>query len=144
MASQSFTTRYTHELLTRKTRRDARIRSVRRTFVLRLERLEDRLVLSSFTANTLADTVDADPAETRVRDAINAANSQAGDDIINFSVTGTINLTGGQGGAARGGTNSRPLTPQVLTAVVDEAIAEWRAAGSAGNGSAPRGAFVKA
>ena len=57
---------------------------------LRLEQLEDRLVPSTFTVNTLADTVDSDPAVTSLREAITAANSQAGDDTINFSVTGTI------------------------------------------------------
>ena len=78
----------------RKTRRDARVRSVRRNSPLRLEMLEDRCVLATFLVNTLADTLDADPAVTSLRKAITDANSQAGDDIINFSVTGTINLTG--------------------------------------------------
>lgn len=50
---------------------------------------------ATFTVNTLADTVDVDPAVTSLREAITAANSQAGDDIVDFSVTGTINLTGG-------------------------------------------------
>src|SRR5207253_8691758 len=61
---------------------------------LRLEQLEDRLVPSTFTVNTLADTADAGPTVTSLRGAITAANSQPGDDVINFSVTGTINLTG--------------------------------------------------
>jgi CSLREA domain-containing protein len=78
----------------RKTRRDTRVRSIRRTSRLRFEQLEGRLVLSTFTVNTLADTVDADPAVTSLRDAITNANSQGGDNNINFSVTGTINLTG--------------------------------------------------
>jgi CSLREA domain-containing protein len=61
---------------------------------LSIEPLENRLVLTTFTVNTPADTVDADPAVMSLRDAITAANSQAGDNIINFSVAGTINLTG--------------------------------------------------
>jgi len=61
---------------------------------LRFDALEDRVVLATFTVNTLADTVDINPAVTSLRDAITDANSQAGDDIINFSITGTINLTG--------------------------------------------------
>ena len=64
------------------------------TLKLRVEQLEDRLVPATFTVNTLADTVDADPAVTSLREAITAANSQPGDDTIHFSVTGTINLTG--------------------------------------------------
>ena len=68
----------------------------KRAFSTRLgiEGLEDRLAPAVFTVNTLADTVDANPAVTSLRKAITAANSMAGDDIINFSVTGTINLTG--------------------------------------------------
>jgi CSLREA domain-containing protein len=46
------------------------------------------------TVNTPADTVDANSAVTSLREAISQANSQAGDDTIGFSVTGTINLTG--------------------------------------------------
>jgi hypothetical protein len=38
--------------------------------------------------------VDANPAVTSLREAISQANSQAGDDTIGLSVTGTINLTG--------------------------------------------------
>ena len=49
--------------------------------------------LAAITVNTRADTVD-DDGVTSLREAITAANNQAGDDIINFSVTGTINLTG--------------------------------------------------
>src|SRR5262249_41886956 len=59
-----------------------------------MEMLEARLDPATFTVNTLADTVDLNPAVTSLREAITAANSQAGDDIIKFSVTGTINLTG--------------------------------------------------
>ncbi len=76
----------------RKTRRP--VSPKRRKAKPRMERLEDRVVPATFTVNTLADTVDVNSAVTSLRDAITAANSQAGDDIINFSVTGTINLTG--------------------------------------------------
>ena len=68
----------------------------KRAFTVRrsIEVLEDRLAPAVFMVNTLADTVDTDPAVTSLRDAITAADTQGGDDIINFSVTGTINLTG--------------------------------------------------
>lgn len=61
---------------------------------LRAECVEDRCVPATFTVNTLADTVDADPGVTSLREAIVAANDQAGDDVIDYGVTGTINLTG--------------------------------------------------
>ncbi len=40
-----------------------------------LEAFEDRTLLSTFTVNTLADTVDADPAVTSLREAIADANA---------------------------------------------------------------------
>src|SRR4051794_34538736 len=83
----------TMKFFSRKTRRNALVRSFRRALPLRLETLEDRCVPATFTVTTLADTVDANPAVTSLREAITAANSQAGDDSINFSVTGTVNLT---------------------------------------------------
>jgi CSLREA domain-containing protein len=59
-----------------------------------IEMLEARLVPATFTVNTLADTVDAYPGPIMsLRDAITAANNQASDDVMNFSVNGTINLT---------------------------------------------------
>jgi CSLREA domain-containing protein len=56
--------------------------------------LEDRTVPAVFEVNTLADTVDADPAVTSLREAITAANTAAGDDSITFAadLAGTINL----------------------------------------------------
>jgi CSLREA domain-containing protein len=69
-------------------------RKARARWRLAVEPLEDRFAPAVFTVNTLADTEDADPAVTSLREALNAANAQAGDDILNFSVTGTINLTG--------------------------------------------------
>src|SRR4051794_40946036 len=81
-------------IFSRKAPRNARVRSVRRTSLLRLEALEDRCVPATFMVNTLTDTVDADPAVTSLREAITDADGQAGDDIITFNVTGTINLTG--------------------------------------------------
>jgi len=76
-------------------RRSAKARH-KRPFAARLsvEALEDRLVPATLTVNTLADTVDANPSVTSLREAITVANSKGGADIINFSVTGTINLTG--------------------------------------------------
>ena len=58
---------------------------------------------TTFTVNSLADTPDAAPGNgtcadaggaCTLRAAIAEANSLSGDDIISFSVTGTINLTG--------------------------------------------------
>jgi CSLREA domain-containing protein len=58
---------------------------------------------ASFTVNTLADTPDAAPGNgtcadsgglCTLRAAIQEANALAGNDTINFSVMGTINLTG--------------------------------------------------
>ena len=57
----------------------------------------------TFTVNSLADTPDAAPGNgtcatatsvCTLRAAIEEANSLSGDDTINFSLTGTINLTG--------------------------------------------------
>src|SRR5215510_5652735 len=56
-----------------------------------------------FTVNSLGDTPDATPGNgtcadangaCTLRAALQEANSLSGDDTINFSVTGTINLTG--------------------------------------------------
>ena len=56
-----------------------------------------------FTVNSLGDTLDVNPGNgicadangaCTLRAALQEANSLAGDDTINFSVTGTINLTG--------------------------------------------------
>jgi CSLREA domain-containing protein len=58
---------------------------------------------TTFTVNSLADTGDAVPGNglcadagglCTLRAALQEANALAGDEIINFSVTGTINLTG--------------------------------------------------
>src|SRR5262245_6283633 len=58
---------------------------------------------TTFTVNSLADTPDAAPGNTvcadangvcTLRAAIEEANSLSGDDTINFSLTGIINLTG--------------------------------------------------
>jgi CSLREA domain-containing protein len=75
-----------------------------------LEQLEDRLAPAIFSVNALADSVDADPDVTSLREAISAANANPGDDTITFdpSLTATspatITLTRGQlslsGGAA--------------------------------------------
>jgi CSLREA domain-containing protein len=57
-----------------------------------VEVLEDRRTPALITVNTLADVVAPD-AFTSLREAITAANTMPGDDTIDFSVTGTINLT---------------------------------------------------
>src|SRR5262245_35874016 len=69
-------------------------RKTPRSCRLAVEALEDRLAPAVITVNTLADTVDPSAAVTSLRKAITTANTMAGDDTINFSVTGTINLTG--------------------------------------------------
>ncbi|HUG66550.1 MAG TPA: choice-of-anchor Q domain-containing protein [Pirellulaceae bacterium] len=53
---------------------------------------------STYIVNTLADTVDDDPAVTSLREAIAAANANNGADIIQFApnVIGTITLTSGE------------------------------------------------
>ena len=67
--------------------------------------LPDRVsrAAATFTVNSLADTPDAVPGNgicadagglCTLRAALQEANAFAGDDTINFSVTGTINLTG--------------------------------------------------
>ncbi|MEZ6143565.1 MAG: choice-of-anchor Q domain-containing protein [Zavarzinella sp.] len=60
---------------------------------LQLESLEDRAVPATFTVNTLVDENDGiDVGNVSLREAIAAANTTAGADTINFSVTGTIIL----------------------------------------------------
>jgi predicted outer membrane repeat protein len=68
------------------------------------EALEDRRVLATFTVADLADTADANPGDgiaadaagvTTLRAAIEEANALAGADNIDFSVSGTVNLTMG-------------------------------------------------
>ncbi|MCA9067458.1 MAG: VCBS repeat-containing protein [Planctomycetaceae bacterium] len=60
------------------------------------ELLEDRTLLSTITVDTLMDENDGvGTGGVSLRDAIAAANSAGGDDIV-FSVTGTINLTNGE------------------------------------------------
>ena len=67
--------------------------------------LPDRVsrAATTFTVNSLADTPDAAPGNgicadagglCTLRAALQEANASAGDDTINFSVAGTINLTG--------------------------------------------------
>ena len=66
-----------------------------RTAVSAVEALEDRTLLSTFTVNTTADTMDANPGDgiaadadgnTSLRAAVMEANSLAGDDTINLPV----------------------------------------------------------
>ncbi len=54
-------------------------------------RLEDRTVPTTFTVSSLLDN-----GAGTLRAQIAAANGNAGDDTINFSVTGLINLTTGE------------------------------------------------
>ena len=60
----------------------------------RLERLEDRRLLATFTVVTTTDA-----GEGSLRAAILLANASPGSDVINFNITGsgvhTINLTSG-------------------------------------------------
>ena len=61
----------------------------RRTMVPRLEQLEDRLALATFTVTTTDDGVIA-PAVGTLRAAILLANLTPEHDTINFGVSGTI------------------------------------------------------
>ncbi|MBF2050367.1 MAG: CSLREA domain-containing protein, partial [Elainella sp. C42_A2020_010] len=57
---------------------------------------ENRQLLANFFVTSTADTVDANDNVLTLREAITAANNQAGTDNIFFSVNGTITLTGGE------------------------------------------------
>ena len=59
-----------------------------------MEQLEAREVPALFTVTTLVDENNGVGGGVSLREAISQANTQAGDDAIQFSVTGTINLTG--------------------------------------------------
>src|SRR5215471_21613741 len=76
-------------IFSRTTRRDARVRSIRRRSLPRLEQLEERRVLSTFT-------VTQDDPEGSLAHAIHDANIHPGRDIITFEpgVSGTIEVTG--------------------------------------------------
>src|SRR5262249_21202747 len=63
----------------------------RATLALSIEQLEDRSLPSTFTVLNLHDS-----GAGSLRQAILNANAAVGDDLINFSVTGTIQLTSGQ------------------------------------------------
>ena len=78
-----------------------RARAARRlAHAVALEPLEGRRLFAAFVVNTVADTVDADPAVTSLREAL-AATAAPGDDTVSFdpvvfSTPQTITLTGGQ------------------------------------------------
>src|SRR5687767_7533184 len=72
-----------------KRRSPARRRPTRRP--MRLEALEDRRVLSTFTVVNLLDS-----GPDSLRAAVVAANANPGPDAIDFGVTGSIGLTSGQ------------------------------------------------
>jgi hypothetical protein len=76
----------------RTARRDARIRSIRRTSRPRLEQLEARLVLSAFTVVNTGDNGGVDPAPFEgtgtLRQAIIDANANPGADVIAFNIPG--------------------------------------------------------
>jgi uncharacterized delta-60 repeat protein len=83
------------QLSSRRSSKSRRLRPARLAgFDTAAEVLTDRLLLTTFTVNTLADTLVTNPAVTSLRDAITAADNQAGNAIINFSVAGTIDLVG--------------------------------------------------
>jgi len=92
MAAQTFFSRLKS---VKTSRRVAGNRRTTRRFRPRVEVLEAREVPATFTVNTLADENDGiNVNNVSLREAIAAANDQAGKDTIQFSVTGTINLTG--------------------------------------------------
>ena len=59
---------------------------------LELLRFEDRINPATITVDTTLDIVNSGDTFISLREAITLANATAGDDIINFSVTGTITL----------------------------------------------------
>ena len=59
---------------------------------LRLERLEDRALLSTFTVNSLGDTGTGSGLSGDLRYVITQVDQTPGDNTINFAVTGTITL----------------------------------------------------
>ena len=71
-------------LLPRKTRRNARVRSIRRISPLQLEQLEARIVLSTFTVINTDDS-----GAGSLRQAILDANANAGADEIGFNISGS-------------------------------------------------------
>src|SRR4051795_4842471 len=75
------------------------------------EALEPRRLLTTFIVNTTADTVDADPNVTSLREAITASNTQPGVDRIEFNI------------GAGGPQTLRPPSalPSILTGVVLDA-----------------------
>jgi len=62
-----------------------------------MEAVEPRVLFASYTVNTAADTIDADPNVTSLREAIIATEAAEGIDDISFDIPGlgvhTINLT---------------------------------------------------
>jgi hypothetical protein len=68
-----------------------RVRRFSRPRALRLQALDDRCLPSTFTVTSLLDT-----GPGSLREAVIAANSNPGADTIDFGVTGSIGLTGGQ------------------------------------------------
>lgn len=74
----------------------------RKTKTPTIEPLEPRNLFSTYVVNTAADSIDSDPATTSLREAVTAANSNAGPDTIAFApavfpsnTTKTILLTRG-------------------------------------------------
>ena len=59
---------------------------------LRVERLEDRALLSTFTVNSLGDTGTGSGLSGDLRYVITQVNQTPGGNTINFAVTGTITL----------------------------------------------------
>jgi hypothetical protein len=78
-------------LLTPAATRRSRSQPRRRTFVPRLEVLEDRCLPSTFTVTNLLDA-----GAGSLRAAVSAANANPGADVINFATTGAIALTSGE------------------------------------------------
>jgi hypothetical protein len=78
-------------------RRATRVSPRRRR--LSLEHLEHRLVLASFTVNSLADILNPGPGVITLRSAIQMANQTPGSDTINLNLAGTYKITLPQTGA---------------------------------------------
>ncbi len=116
-------------------RRKARPAGGLRPRRLRLESLEDRRLLAVFDVTTFADVIDPVDGVTSLREAVIAANANAGDDTITFAAPGTYALTilgTGEDAAATGDLNITDIAGKTTilgagaaTTIVDASALVW-------------------
>ena len=93
-----------NELFRRRLRTGARPRPYR----LRLEPLEDRLLLSIFTVTSAGDDTNADDGTTSLREAILRVNNDTTPDRINFNILGAgVQTISPEPSSVRGPTSAR-------------------------------------